>query len=87
MASNIVTINHSAGLHARPATLFAQTAQKYTSEITVTINEKTVNAKSLLSLLSLGVVQGSQITINAIGDDCDDALTELCALVADNFGE
>ena len=87
MASNIVTINHSAGLHARPATLFAQTAQKYTSEITVTMNEKTVNAKSLLSLLSLGVVQGSQITINAIGDDCDNALTALCTLVANNFGE
>jgi phosphocarrier protein len=87
MVSNIVTINHTAGLHARPASLFTQTAQQYASEISVSFEGKTVNAKSLISLLSLGVVQGSQIIINAIGDDGDDALMALCALVADNFGE
>jgi phosphocarrier protein len=87
MASTLVTINHSAGLHARPATLFVQTSQKFTSDITVTFKEKTVNAKSLLSLLSLGIIQGSEININAIGDDSDDALSALSTLVAGNFGE
>lgn len=87
MVSNNVTITHAVGLHARPATLFAQMAQNYDAEITVTFNGKTVNAKSLLSLLSLGAMQGACIAINADGDDGEDAVSALSQLVADNFGE
>lgn len=87
MVSNTITITHAVGLHARPATLFAQTAQKFSSEITVSLNGKTVNAKSLLSVLSLGAMQGSKIVIKADGADCEDALAALCQLVNDNFGE
>lgn len=87
MASENMIITHSAGLHARPAVLFAQAAQSYSSEITVTFNGKTANAKSLLSLLSLGIVKDSEITIDANGNDESDALQALSKLIADNFGE
>ncbi|MCB2209964.1 HPr family phosphocarrier protein [bacterium] len=87
MVSNTITITHAVGLHARPATLFAQMAQSYDSEIAVTFDGKTVNAKSLLSLLSLGAMQGSCIDINAEGDDGEDAVAALSELVKDNFCE
>ena len=87
MASENILIKHSAGLHARPATLFVQTAQNYQAAVEVTFNGKTVNGKSLLSLLSLGVVQGSEITINANGDDETEVIQALSILAANNFGE
>jgi phosphotransferase system HPr (HPr) family protein len=87
MVSNNVTINHAVGLHARPATLFAQTAQKFNAEITVSFNGRTVNAKSLLNLLSLGIMQGATIAIHADGADGKDALVALSQLVSNNFGE
>ena len=87
MKSISITVHHKVGLHARPAALFVQTAQKHQSKITVTVDEKTANAKSLLGLLSLGVTQGTTIQINAEGTDEESALDTLKLLVENNFGE
>lgn len=84
------TISHPSGLHARPASLFVQTANKYLCDIQVknlTDNSDLANAKSILSVLTLGVCQDHEIEIIAEGEDADDALKALEALIEDNFGE
>ena len=87
MKSIQITVENQVGLHARPATLFVRTAQKHVADITVSYEGKTVNAKSLLSLLSLGVTKNASITVAANGSDEDVALHALTALIASNFGE
>ena len=85
-----VTINHSVGLHARPAAQFVQTASKYESEVTVaniTMESAAVNAKSILLVLTLGVQQGHEIEIVADGVDVQDVITALKDLVENNFSE
>jgi phosphotransferase system HPr (HPr) family protein len=82
-----LTVNHEVGLHARPASMFVQTAAKFTSDIEVTHGETTVNAKSILAVLTLGAHQGAEIVIKAEGTDADDALAALEELVLNNFGE
>ena len=80
-------INHEVGLHARPASMFVQAAANYSSDIEVTHGESTVNAKSILAILTLGVHQGAEIIIRAEGDDAEEALKALEELVMNNFGE
>lgn len=85
-----IAISHPAGLHARPASLFVQTANKFSSDIQVqnlTDNSNLTNAKSILSILTLGVCQNHEIEIVADGEDAEDALEALQALIQDNFGE
>jgi phosphotransferase system HPr (HPr) family protein len=85
-----ITIKHPAGLHARPAALFVQTAQKFTSDIHVqnlSDQGEVANAKSILSVLTLGVMQGHEIEINAEGEDADAALGALKTLIENDFGE
>lgn len=82
-----ITINHEAGLHARPASLFVQTAGKFTSDIQVIHGEKKANAKSILSVLTLGVQQGAELKIIAEGEDEQETLQELEQLIKSNFGE
>ena len=81
------TINHEVGLHARPASIFVQTAAKYSSDIDVTHGETTANAKSILGVLTLGAHKGAEITIKAEGEDAEEALKVLEQLVLDNFSE
>ena len=80
-------VNHEVGLHARPASMFVQTAAKFSSDIEVVHGEKTANAKSILTVLTLGVQKGAEITITAEGPDAEEALADLEQLVRDNFGE
>lgn len=87
MKSVEISVTHEVGLHARPAALFVQTAQKYKAGVKVTYKGKTVNAKSLLGLLSLGVTKDALIEITADGIDEKDALDKLTCLVENNFGE
>ncbi|NLE44346.1 MAG: HPr family phosphocarrier protein [Chloroflexi bacterium] len=87
MSEIALTVNHSAGLHARPAASFVKTAKQFTSTITVAHNGKEANAKSILTVLSLGVDQGAHITIRAEGDDAEAALTALRELIESDFGE
>jgi len=87
MCTKEVVINNEVGLHARPATFFIQKANEFKSGIWVEREERRVNAKSLLGLLSLGIVKGMSITLIADGPDEQDALLALEALVSNNFGE
>ena len=87
MKSIEAIINNKVGLHARPATFFAQLAQEYESDINVIFDDKTVNAKSVMGLLSLGITESVVITITADGSDEEEALKNLTALVESNFGE
>ena len=82
-----ITITHPVGLHARPAALFVQTASKYASDVNITFDGNTKNAKSILSVLSMGICANSNIKITADGDDEDEVLKSLKALIEDNFGE
>lgn len=82
-----LVVKHAVGLHARPAMVFMQTAKKFRSEILVRKDEREVNAKSILSILTLGASQGAVITIKANGEDEEAALKALQELVENNFGE
>ena len=86
MVSRNVTIINNIGLHARPATFFIQKANSYKSSIWVEKEDRRVNAKSLLGVLSLGVVKGMTITL-ADGSDEADALDGLCELITSDFDE
>lgn len=87
MTTKEITISNSVGLHARPATFFIQKANTYKSSIWVEKEDRRVNAKSLLGVLSLGIVKGMTITIVADGPDENQAIEGLCALVDAGFAE
>ena len=87
MISREVTITNTIGLHARPATFFIQKANEFKSGIWVEKEDRRVNAKSLLGVLSLGIVRGTAITLIADGTDEKEAISALVELVNDNFGE
>lgn len=79
--SKAVIVQNKQGLHARPAALFVQVANKYESRITIIRDEERVNGKSIMGILMLGAEQGAQITIEADGKDAELALVELEKLV------
>ena len=81
MVSRNVTIKNSVGLHARPATFFIQKANSFKSSIWVEKDDRRVNAKSLLGVLSLGISMGTKITIIADGDDEEEAALGLAELI------
>ncbi len=87
MVSRSVKIKNSVGLHARPATFFIQKANSYKSSIWVEKEDCRVNAKSLLGVLSLGIVEGTTITLIADGSDEASAIDGLVALVDSGFAE
>ena len=82
-----VLVQHQVGLHARPATFFIQKANEFKSSIWVEKDERRVNAKSLLGVLSLGIVGGTSIDIIADGSDEQEAVDSLVALVESGFAE
>ena len=82
-----VTVKNQVGLHARPATFFIQKANEFKSSVWVEKEERRVNAKSLLGVLSLGIVGGSTIRIIADGVDEQDAVDSLVKLVDSAFAE
>lgn len=87
MISRNITIQNNVGLHARPATFFIQKANSYKSSIWMEKDDRRVNAKSLLGVLSLGVTRGMQITLIADGQDEVEALNGLEELVSTGFGD
>ncbi len=87
MISKEVVINNQVGLHARPATFFIQKANEFKSSIWVEKDERRVNAKSLLGVLSLGIVKGTTINLIADGPDQDEAIDTLSALIDSDFSE
>ncbi len=80
-------IENKTGLHARPASMFVQEANKFQSKIKISAKGKTVDAKSILMIMSLGLTQGTELTISAEGPDEADALAALSKLIEDKFGE
>ena len=87
MVSKEIVVQNQVGLHARPATFFIQKANEFTSSIWISKDERKVNAKSLLGVLSLGVTRGTAITVIADGADEEEAIKELENLVQSNFEE
>jgi phosphocarrier protein HPr len=82
MSDRTVTVASSVGLHARPASLFSQAAAKAGLPVTLTnAAGKTVNAASILGVLSLGIGHNEVVTISADGDGADSALDELAELL------
>ena len=82
-----VTVENQVGLHARPATFFIQKANEYKSSIWVEKEERRVNAKSLLGVLSLGIVKGTAVNIVADGVDENEAIATLSELIDSDFSE
>ena len=82
-----VTVQNQVGIHARPATFFIQKANEFKSSIWVEKEERRVNAKSLLGVLSLGIMGGTAIRIIAGGPDEETAVDELVKLVESGFAE
>jgi len=87
MLTRDVAVNNQVGLHARPATFFIQKANEFKCSIWVEKDERRVNAKSLLGVLSLGIIKGTAITIIADGTDEEDAAGALAELISSNFAE
>lgn len=82
-----VIVQNQVGLHARPVTFFIQKANEFKSSIWVEKENRKVNAKSLLGVLSLGVARGTEITLSAEGVDETEALEALEELINSNFEE
>ena len=80
-------INNQVGLHARPATFFIQKANEFRSSIWVEKDERRVNAKSLLGVLSLGIVKGTSINLIVDGPDEEEAIETLTQLIGSDFSE
>lgn len=80
-------VNNQVGLHARPATFFIQKANEFKSSIWVEKDDRRVNAKSLLGVLSLGIIKGTSIQIIAGGPDEEEAVEALVSLINSDFPE
>ena len=87
MKSCQVVITNASGLHARPATFFIQKANSYRCSIWVEKDERRVNAKSLLGVLSLGIAKGMTVTLIADGQDENAAIAGLVELIDSGFSE
>ena len=83
----ILKLVNKVGLHARPAGALVRVAKQFQSDVKVTCRDKEANAKSILSILSLGAEGGAEITIDATGDDAERALEVLRTLIEGRFGE
>ena len=87
MISRDIVITNTSGLHARPATFFIQKANSYKSSIWIEKDDRKVNAKSLLGVLSLGIAKDMTVTLIADGQDENAAITGLTELVNSGFSE
>lgn len=82
-----VTIKNASGLHARPAGMFVKKAAEFKATVEVIAKDKTVNAKSIMGIMSLGLAQGDQLTVVANGEDEEAAVNALVELIESGFGE
>ena len=87
MIKKEVTITNNIGLHARPATFFIQKANSFKSSIWIEKDDRKVNAKSLLGVLSLGIAKGMTVTLIADGQDEGQAIDGLVELVQTGVAE
>lgn len=87
MINTTITVPNRAGLHARAAAKLVSTASAFRSRIELGNGEKTVDGKSILSLMLLAAPQGSELALMLDGEDEQDALVAILALLAERFGE
>ncbi|MBR4903362.1 MAG: HPr family phosphocarrier protein [Selenomonadaceae bacterium] len=87
MTEATTTIENKTGIHARPASVFVQKASSFKSKVQLKAKGKTVDAKSILMIMSMGLVKGTEITIVADGPDEAEAVKTLKDLVDAKFGE
>lgn len=85
MIERTIEVKCTGGLHARPAKLLADTASRFSSEITLCNGDTEGNAKSLLSILMLGISQNSSVTLRIFGSDEGRALLAIMKLIENNF--
>jgi phosphocarrier protein HPr len=83
----LITLRNKVGLHSRPAGAFVRVAKKYRAEIRISRADKEADGKKILEVLSLEAEQGALVTIEAAGEDAQQAVESLRALIIDNFGE
>jgi phosphocarrier protein len=80
-----LTVTNKTGLHARPASLFVEEAGNYEAKITLTKGDQEANGKSIMGVMSLGISQGTEITIQAEGEDEAEAVAALTELIENEF--
>jgi len=85
--SKIITVVNKLGIHARPAAVFAKTANKFKSDVFVEKDGETINAKSIMGLMMLAAGPGSKLLIIANGPDAAEAVKAIEELIASKFGE
>ena len=86
-ASKEVKIINALGLHARPASKFVQLAGKFRCKISVRKGTQVINGKSVMGMMMLAAAKGSKVTIEAEGDDAEEAIEALENLIKEKFGE
>ena len=82
-----VTVRNAEGLHARPADMLVRMASKYRADIQIGKNSEWVDCKSILSLLTLGAAQGTELSVSAQGDDAAAAIESISALFEKGFDD
>jgi phosphocarrier protein len=87
MVSRDFTISNKLGLHARPSAQLTQMAARFTSDVHISRNGRRVNAKSIMGVMMLAAGQGSTVTVEAEGEDAEQALAAIGQLIEDGFGE
>ncbi len=90
MIEQRIKVTHQVGLHARPASLFVQTANRFSATINVqnlSTKSDAVDAKSIIMVLTLGVLQNHELLLMAEGPDAEIAILSLCQLIKNNFGD
>jgi phosphocarrier protein len=83
MAEQKFVITEESGLHARPATVLVNAASKFASDINLECDGKSINLKSIMGIMSLGISKGDEITVVAKGDDAEEAIAAIEKIVKD----
>jgi phosphocarrier protein len=87
MPSQEIEIINKLGLHARASAKLTQTASRFPSEVTISRGSRSVNAKSIMGVMTLAASRGCRVTLSAEGAQAEEALAALIALISDKFGE
>lgn len=80
-------IKNKLGLHARPAALFVQTANRFKSQVEVIKGRQKINGKSIMGIMTLAAGSGTALTVRISGEDAANAMTEISHLIHSDFGE
>ncbi|WP_217589188.1 phosphocarrier protein HPr [Lentibacillus saliphilus] len=87
MKEQTFTITAETGVHARPATLLVNKAGQYQSEVEIAYNGRTVNLKSIMGVMSLGIPKGAEVKVTVDGNDEEDAMQGVAEIIKEHLGE